>query len=276
MDILEVIELKSEELTKKQRMIAKYMTKNPNKMAYITLKDLSKEIGVTQITILNTCQSLGYEGFNDVKYEFRKASIINEKMDVFEEKDEYGVGIPDYECNKGIKMLEEIGTEEIKMVSAFWSHINLDTIFEAARMIRAFQKIFVCGRGVSYYLAEFLSKRMMGCDVFSVCVNTELNDDAYGVMECIDEKTLILAISFPDYYFMTEKMAEYAKKRKATVLAITDTKEAMVAKVSDFTLTVPTMTRVFLNTLTAPMLLMNLLTSAIKLDAKPLEINGDK
>ena len=72
MDIIENIKKRSTELTRKQYMVAKYMIDHPDEMAYITLKELSQNIGVTEITILNTCASLGYEGFTQIKYEFRK------------------------------------------------------------------------------------------------------------------------------------------------------------------------------------------------------------
>ena len=79
MDIIENIKKRSTELTRKQYMVAKYMIDHPDEMAYITLKELSRDIGVTEITILNTCASLGYEGFTQIKYEFRK-DIIQRKF----------------------------------------------------------------------------------------------------------------------------------------------------------------------------------------------------
>ena len=75
MDIIESIKKRSTELTRKQYMVAKYMIDHPDEMAYITLKELSRDIGVTEITILNTCASLGYESFTQIKYEFRKDII---------------------------------------------------------------------------------------------------------------------------------------------------------------------------------------------------------
>ena len=71
MVIIENIKKRSTELTRKQYMVAMYMIDHPDEMAYITLKELSQNIGVTEITILNTCASLGYEGFTQIKYEFR-------------------------------------------------------------------------------------------------------------------------------------------------------------------------------------------------------------
>lgn len=41
-------------------MVAEYMEKNPQVMSYITLRELSSSQEVTEITVLKTCQSLGF------------------------------------------------------------------------------------------------------------------------------------------------------------------------------------------------------------------------
>ncbi|MDO4556383.1 MAG: MurR/RpiR family transcriptional regulator [Lachnospiraceae bacterium] len=263
MNIFEIIEDKIPELPKKQKMIAEYMKANPDKMAYTTLKDISRETGVTEMTILNTCQSLGFQGLNDVKYEFRKENIKREKTDVFE--DEYAPLIPVYERNRREKLLEEIGNEEVKMITSFWKNLDLNDIIQAAEILRSRKRVFICGRGFSFYLGDFFSKRMIGCDFFPICINTELNDDVYRLMECMNEEMLLVAVSFPDYYFMTDKIAQRAKEKGIKVLAFTDRKDADIAQYADFVLTVPTLTRGSLNTMSAAMMLVNLLISALNI-----------
>ena len=84
--ILDIISEKKASLPRKQRMVAEYMEKNPQVMSYITLRELSSSLEVTEITVLKTCQSLGFDGFNELKYEFRKNSIAKRKTDVLDEK----------------------------------------------------------------------------------------------------------------------------------------------------------------------------------------------
>ena len=76
-------------------------------------------------------------------------------------------------------------------------------------------------------------------------------------------------------HILTTKVTERARLQKAKILAITDRPDTAVAQCADITLTAPTMTRVFLNTLTAPMLMLNLLTSAIKLKQGKTELNDN-
>ena len=48
------------------------MLQNPDKMCFTTLKELSRDVGVSEMTILNLCIVLGYSNYNEIKYEFRK------------------------------------------------------------------------------------------------------------------------------------------------------------------------------------------------------------
>ena len=72
MTVVEQIQEKYPFLTKKQREVAAYMVADPERMSYTTLKEISRDTGITEMTILKTCDSLGFASFSDLKYEFRK------------------------------------------------------------------------------------------------------------------------------------------------------------------------------------------------------------
>ena len=263
-DILTLIRRKKNDLTKKQRIVAEYMLENPDEMSYITLKDLSRKIGVTEITILNTCQALGFDGINAVKYEFRKAQILVEKTDVVDELTTYNNNlVPDYELSDKELFLREVGDEEIRMLKAYWETADLGKIFEAAELCTRYDRIIICGRGFSFTVAELLQNYLSYVDIFSSVVNTELNDSTYGMLAALNASTLVIVISFPDYYYMTTKVAEFAKNAGTKLIAITDRPDTEVAELSDLTLAAPTMARIFMNTLSAVMMLLNLFASAL-------------
>lgn len=275
MNIMDNIRTQSEHLTKKQRKVADYMLEHPDEMGYITLKELSQKLGVTEITILNTCTSLGYEGYNMVKYEFRKVMIMK-KIDVLEDKENYLEKVPRYEQDNREKVFYEIGDEEIKSITDYWNHVKSEQYFEAAQQFLKSKQIFLCGRGISFCVAEFLKNRLSSCDMLGILVNTELNDEVYSMLNVVTEDSLVVAISFPDYYFVTDKVAEYSRQKNAKIVAITDRVDANVAQYADVTLAAPAMTRIFLNTLTGPMLMLNLLTSAIKLQQGKTDLETEK
>lgn len=263
-DILTIIRKKKNGLTKKQRIVAEYMLEHQDEMSYITLRDLSRKIGVTEITILNTCQALGFEGINAVKYEFRKAQILEEKIDVIDEISTYNIGVvPGYELSDKEQFLKEVGTEEIGMLKDYWASVDLHRIFEAAELCTGYDRVLICGRGFSYTVAELLQNYLSYGDIYASVVNTELNDNTYGMLPVLKPDTLVIVISFPDYYYMTTKVAEFAKKAGAKLLAVTDREDTEVARLADLVLAAPTRSRIFMNTLSAVMMMLNLFASAL-------------
>ena len=75
---------------------------------------------------------------------------------------------------------------------------------------------------VSKLMAEFFTLRLASIGIGAIIVDTELNDSLHAALAMIDDKTLLIPISLPDYYFMTDKVAAYAKGCKAKILVLTD------------------------------------------------------
>lgn len=266
MHILDRIDEIYPKLTRKQKLIADYMRANANSMTFVTLKGLSKELGITEITVLNMCRALGYDSFNDVKYEFRK--YINEnRTELYRDNDYYAAEVPEYELEEKDKVLAGIAQEEMSLIRDLTGRLDTQELRRIAGMFTEADNIILSGRGVSYLLCEYLGSSLSVARIPSVKVNTELNESVYSALPSIKEGTLVVACSFPDHYFMTQRFAEYARKQHAKVLVITDSEKNDIAFFADELLTVASTARLALNTLSAPMALMNLLASAVTLEA---------
>ena len=263
MNIIERLQERYPDMTKKQKQIADYMMSHVDKMSFITLKDLSAETQVTEMTILNACSAFGYANFNEVKYEFRKYISMQNKIELHKENEYPSNYVPKCDMEEQKRLLQEICEEESAMAQKFFEQMDIEQIFRAADRILRSKKILICGRGISKLLADALKMRLAGIGIGAVVVDTERNDSVHSALAMIDRETLMIAISFPDYYFMTEKLAAYAKEAGASVLAITNVESADIVAHSSLALLAPSTTRLFLNTLSVPMMLANILTSAV-------------
>lgn len=266
MNFIEKIERCYPAMTKKQKQIADYMKSNIETMCFITLKELSNELGITEITILNTCKIIGYPSFNEMKYEARKYLNMNMRNIIYQGNGYYHTDVPEEELSDKEKLLAEICAEEKQQMDNFFQHINPKEYLEVAKLFYQYSKIYICGRGASRLLAERLSSGLSLAQIPSRVVNTELNEDIYAMLPDIDKETLLVPIAFPDYYFVTEQVAEYGKKVGARVLVITDNANTRIAKAANELLLAPCMTRLSINTLSTPMELITLLTSAVKME----------
>ncbi len=265
-DIMMSIEQCYPTMTRKQRQIADYMKDNIDTMAFITLKEMSKELGVTEITILNACKVLGYNSFNEVKYEIRKYINMNRRIGLYRQNDYFNTDVPEYELSDKEQLLTEICGEERELMEEFARNFDSRRFMRVAKLFFKYQKIVLCGRGMSFIICQWLASDLAGAQIPSMLVNSELNESVYSALPVFDKNTLIVAVTFPDYYFMTEQIARYGKKKGAKVLGITDTPEAEIARYADELLTVRSTTRMFLNTASVPMAVINLLVSAIKIE----------
>ena len=99
-----------------------------------------------------------------------------------------------------------------------------------------------------------------------IVMDTELNDEIHALLPLITEETVVVAFSFPDYYFMTTKIVEFSKKSGAKVIGITNVEESPIAEFSDVLLLAPSSTRLFMNNLSSPMAVLNLLASAVEIE----------
>lgn len=266
MNIIERLKEKYPNMTKKQKQIAEYMINHVDKMSFITLKDLSAETKVTEMTILNACAAFGYANFNEVKYEFRNYISMLNKIELHQENAYPSTFIPKYELEDQKKVLTEILEEETGMFQRFVENTNIEKLFHISHEIISSEKIIICGRGVSKLMAEFFTLRLASIGIGAIIVDTELNDSLHAALAMIDDKTLLISISLPDYYFMTDKVAAYAKKCKAKILVIADNEQAPIVKFSDWVLYTPSTTRLFLNTPSVVTALINILTSAVKIE----------
>lgn len=266
MNIIERLKEKYPNMTKKQKQIAEYMINHVDKMSFITLKELSAETKVTEMTILNACAAFGYANFSEVKYEFRNYISMMNKIELHQENAYPSTFIPKYELEDQKKVLTEILEEETGMFQRFVENTNIEKLFHISHEIISSEKIIICGRGVSKLMAEFFALRLASIGIGAIIVDTELNDSLHAALAMIDDKTLLISISLPDYYFMTDKVAAYAKKCKAKILVIADNEQAPIVKFSDWVLYTPSTTRLFLNTPSVVTALINILTSAVKIE----------
>ncbi len=253
-------------MTKKQKDIADFMLADPERMSFITLKELSTATHVSEMTVLNACAYLGYANFNDLKYEFRKYLLGTRRILIEQDDDHQHPFIPPRELHARENFLLQICHEEMAAISSYFSQIDIEQYFDAARLILDKRFIVLCGRGISTRLAEFMAMRLSLSGIAAVCVNTELNDTIQAALPLIGEDSLVVAFSFPDYYFMTATLVRYAHQTGASVLGITDSPRAEIIPYCHQVLYCPTSTRLFLNTLSAPMMLANLLSSAVSIE----------
>jgi DNA-binding MurR/RpiR family transcriptional regulator len=140
--------------------------------------------------------------------------------------------------------------------------IDLGRIEEIVHAIIAARMKYIIGlrttSGCAYLLGRILSHILPN-------VLTILDGDVrmYENLRAIGKKDVLITISYPRYLKNTVEALQFAKLRKATTIAITDSKLSPTAQISKYSIIAPSNSQTFANSYTACLFAINLLTAAI-------------
>lgn len=278
MDIIQSIHSAYPNLTKKQKGIAQYLMENPEDLCYITLAQLSQRTSSTELTLLRLCKKLGYDSFLDLKNAFRE--YTQNMVRVLSSTTYFVPEVKNENISAKTELLQQICREEARANQEFFSSVDLQEIIRSARQIRKSRRIFLCAHDISRALAIFTQARLklLGIDAFFVDLTSI--EQTQDMLEQLCKEDMVLFFSFPKYYYPLSSIAKNAVSRSATVLTITDSTASPSAAYSNYLLLCRTSTRVFYNSLSIPMALLNLLLSYVVIDMgsdypNALPVGGD-
>lgn len=267
MDILERIKTHYPQLTQKQKSIADYLTANPGDICYITLAQLSKKTSSSELTLLRFCQKIGCEGFLELKNEFR-----NYTQHMIRQVSAPAYFVPALTTGNDSEktlLLQDICKMETEAAADFFANINPEYIASIAGNIKKSKRIVVFAHDISKIPGEFLVFRLKLLYLNASLVDLENISETQQQLEKLTEDDMVIFFSFPKYYFPMESIAKKAAESGAVILTITDSISSPAAEFSHYLLFCQTATKIFYNTLTLPIAMINLLSSYLAVDIMP-------
>ena len=264
MDILEHLQKLYPALTKKQKTIADYLIANPEEISYITLAQLSHQTGTSELTLLRFCQKLGYSNFLDLKEQFRD---YTQKM--IKQASSSSFFLPERtsgEDTEREQMLHEICNTEAAVFSDFITNINLESVIKASDEIRKSTRIYIFAHDISLVPGKFLQSRLEILYLNSALIDLSDLEVTQKIIQQLTDGDLVIFFSFPRYYFPIGNIAKKAAKSGVPIL-ITDSDTSPAAAHSTLLLLCPTSTKLFYNSMTAPMAMLNILASCLVIDS---------
>lgn len=265
MDILEHLHELYPVLTKKQKGIADYLMANPEEISYITLAQLSHQTGTSELTLLRFCQKLGCPTFLDLKEQFRD---YTQKMIKLASSSSYFV--PERtsgEASERERMLLEICSAEAVAFADFISGIDLEAVVRASDEIRKSSRIYIFAHDISKVPGRFLQGRLEILYFNATLIDLSDLEETQKTIRQLTEGDLVIFFSFPRYYFPTGNIAKKASEAGAVILTITDSDASPAARYSTTLLLCPTSTKLFYNSMTVPMAMLNILASCLVIDS---------
>lgn len=250
-DILAVIGRESANFSKGQRLIAKYILENYDKAAFMTAGRLGKTVGVSESTVVRFAAELGYEGYPEMRKVLQE--VVRNKLTSVQRIE---VAM---EQIKEENLIDSIMNADAERVRVTMERVNREDFDRAVNAIINAKKVYIIGTRSSSILADFFGYYMhLMMENVSVVQDTAMSE-AYEQLFRVGEGDVVIGISFPRYSSRTVAAMKYAKSRGAETVGITDCEASPLYGITNVNLYAKTDMVSFVDSLVAPMSLLNVL-----------------
>ncbi len=257
MDIITQIKQNYEKMSKSHKILADFICENYGKAAFMNVERLSYETGVSEATVVRFSAELGYE-----KYSHFQRALNDYAKSKLTSVQRLEHAHTQYKDNDILTAVLEADMDKIKRTLA---QIDKNAFSGAVDALIRAKKIYVLGLRGSSALARFLTYYLNFLFPDVKNVNGTSVGDIFEQMFRINEDDVLIAVSLPRYSLRTIRAAKYAKKNNATIIGITDGQNSPILEYCNYPLIAKTDMEAFVDSLVAPMSLINALVVAISM-----------
>lgn len=264
-DLINRINENYTKLSKGQKLLANYIIDHYEKAVFLTAAKLGSIVGVSESTVVRFANELGYNGYPKLQRaleELVKTKLTSiQRMEVTSDRiDKANV----------LKYVLQSDADKIKHTI---EEIDEALFHQAVDMILNAKTIYILGVRSSAPLANFMGFYFNLVFDNVKLVHTNSVSEMFEQMYRVQEEDVVIGISFPRYSKRTLKAMEFARTRGANVIAITDSPLSPLIPFANCSLLARSDMASFVDSLVAPMSLVNALIIAICIHKKDIVID---
>ena len=254
-DILAIIQENVHTFSKGQRKIANFILESYDKAAFMTASRLGKKVGVSESTVVRFAFELGYDGYPDMQRSLQK--MIRNRLTSVQRIEVTKDRLGDQD------LLSMVLQSDMEKIRGTLEELDRESFNRAVDAIVEARKIYILGVRSSAAIASFLHFyfNLIFDNVVLVSANTA--SETFESLLRVGEGDAVIGISFPRYSSRTVQALSFARDRGATAIAITDSETSPLAPISRYTLTARSDMASFVDSLVAPLSLVNALLVAV-------------
>ncbi len=254
-DLLQRIEKLIPQFSKSQKLIAGYILEHYEKAAYMTALKLGNAVNVSESTVVRFAIELGYEGYPQLQRSLQ--SHIKNRLTSLQRMDVARNRIGDMDP------VEVVLTQDIDKIRRTIGDVNREDFSAAVNEIISARRIYIQGAMSSSILARFMHYYLRLILDKVTLIGSVGTSEIYQQMLHIGEGDLLLAMSFPRYASGTIQACRFARDSGAKIIAITDSENSPLTPLADISLYAYSDMVSFVDSLVAPMSLINALIVAV-------------
>lgn len=254
-NIMELILNRKDKLSKGHKKIAEFILEHGEDATFMTAAELGSKLDISESTVVRFADKLGLDGYPELQDRLQdwtrsKLQTVSRPEFSSETMERWGViaTVLQSDMQKIHDTLEELSEESFALA--------VDALLSA-------KHVYILGLRNSAPLASFFYfyLNMIRRDV--ILLDTTSSTEMFEQMIRIDEEDVFVGISFPRYSMRTLKAMEFARDRRAKVIAITDSVHSPMTMYSSLHLLARSELNGVADSLVAPFSLMNALIVAM-------------
>lgn len=245
-------------LSKGQKRISEFISNHYDKAAFMTAAKLGEAANVSESTIVRFATTLGYDGYpglqKAIQEMVRNRLTSVQRIEITQESDDS-------------QILSEIVKSDARNLRSITEDNSLEVFNAVKDVILSATRLYVIGLRASSPLAQYLGYYLNY--IFSdLHVITQGGSEVTEQLARIGPGDVIVGISFPRYSNRTIESMRFARSRGAKTIAITDNAHSPMGKTGDHCLIARSTMASFVDSLVAPMSLLNALIVALSSEKK--------
>lgn len=254
-DILSTIHNQMATFSKGQKRIANYIAASYDKAAFMTANKLGKMVNVSESTVVRFAVELGFDGYPSMQKALQ--DVVRNKLTAVQR---IGVANDRFGKHDVVSTVLHSDMESIRMTS---ESLDRSALGHAVESINRAKHIYIVGVRSSAAIALYMSFYFRNIFDNVRLVESTATSEMIEQMLHIGPGDVVIGISLPRYSSRTVKALQFARDCGAEVIVITDSSDAPAAKISHYALLAKSDMVSVVDSLVAPMSLVNALIVAI-------------
>ena len=254
-DILTTIHDQLRTFSKGQKLIANYILQSYDKAAFMTARRLGKTVGVSESTVVRFAVELGFDGYPSMQRTLQE--LVRNKLTSVQRIEVANDRIGNQDV---VSTVLQADIDTLRKTSETLDRREMN---ESVELILQAKRIYIIGVRSSTAIADFLNFYFRNIFENVSLVSSTSTSEMFEQMLRVGKGDVVIGISLPRYSSRTVKTMQYAKDCGAATIAITDKPDAPAGKLADHVLVAKSDMVSIVDSLVAPMSVVNALIVAV-------------
>ena len=257
--VIQIIDERYPKMSKGHKLIANFIKDEYDQAVFMTAAKIGEKLGVSESTVVRFASGLGYDGYPE--FQKKLAEWVKNKLNVVQKVS------AKYGQSSQSEILKSVLTADIEKINDTLHTLDPSAFEAAVNVILEAKKVYIVGIRSCEPLADFLCFYLNMIRDNVVLLKTTSVSEMFEQMIRIDEKDVLIGISFPRYSMRTLKAMEFASDRSSKVISITDNVHSPMCLYSSINLFSRSDMVSIVDSLVAPLSVINALVVALCLQA---------